>query len=119
VIVQSCSATGRVRRLRAEVAESATEGREAVRMVADTARRLPGVEAFEGQLRGAAVRARDLPIADYDALNVAKVTARLPELSQAELGTVPRTSAGTASARPCWSGSPPCGRMSAGRATTH
>jgi hypothetical protein len=79
---------GRVRRLRAEVAESATEGREAVRMVADTARRLPGVEAFEGRLRGAAVRARDLPIADYDVLNVAKVTARLPELSQAELGTV-------------------------------
>jgi hypothetical protein len=56
--------------------------------VADTARRLPGVEAFEGRLRGAAVRARDLPIADYDALNVAKVTARPPELSQAELGTV-------------------------------
>jgi hypothetical protein len=37
---------GLVRRLRAEVAENATEGREAVRLVADTARRLPGVEAF-------------------------------------------------------------------------
>jgi hypothetical protein len=79
---------GRLRRLRAELAESVQEGREAARMVADTARRVPGVEAIEGRLRRAAVRAQDLPIADYDALNVAKVTARLAELTQAELRTV-------------------------------
>jgi hypothetical protein len=79
---------GRLRRLRAELAESVQGGREAARIVADTARRVPGVEAIEGRLRGAAVRARELPIADYDALNVAKVTARLAELSQAELRTV-------------------------------
>jgi len=81
---------GRVRRLRAELAESVQEGREAARIVADTARRVPGVDALQGRLRGAAVRAPELPIADYDALNVAKVTARLAELSQAELRTVAR-----------------------------
>src|SRR5215207_2126512 len=80
--------------LRAEIATLTANavltraGQEPVYERAGRVRRLPGVEAFEGRLRGAAVRARDLPIADYDALNVAKVTARLPELSQAELGTV-------------------------------
>jgi hypothetical protein len=109
---------GLVRRLRAEVAESATEGREAVRLVADTARRLPGVEAFETRLGAPAVRAEDLPIANDDALNVAKVTARLPELSQPSCARSLLTSAGTASARPCWRGSPPCKRTSPTRAMT-
>lgn len=85
---EAVSEPGRARRLRDEVAESVKESREAARIVGDTARRVPGVEAIQGRIRRPAVRARDLPIADYDALNVAKVTARLAELSQAELRTV-------------------------------
>jgi hypothetical protein len=81
------AARRRARRLREEVAESVQEGREAARVVTDTARRVPGVEALAGRLRRRA-RARDLAIPSYDAHSASQINARLPELSQAQLRAV-------------------------------
>jgi ferritin-like metal-binding protein YciE len=51
-----------------------------------TARKAPGAKRAEGVARGAVAREQDLPIARYDSLNADEVVARLPELSQVELG---------------------------------
>ena len=52
------------------------------------ARRVPGEPQVEGAVRGAAARERDLPIANYDDLPVAKVNARLRRLSEVDLSKV-------------------------------
>lgn len=75
---------GRFGRLRDDIAESVEASREASRRLAAIARQMPGVEAIERRMRRP-MRAQDLPIPGYDALNVAKVTTRLPELTQDEL----------------------------------
>lgn len=63
-----------------------------VRGVADLAveqlRRVPGGADAEGEARGAVSVADDLPIADYDTLNVGEVTAKLSGLSAVDLGKV-------------------------------
>ena len=53
-----------------------------------TARKAPGAARAEGVAKGAVAREQDLPIARYDSLNADEITARLPELSQVELGKV-------------------------------
>ncbi len=55
---------------------------------AKAARRVPGVEAAEGEARGAMAGEDDLPIADYDSLNAGEIVERLPRLSQVELAQV-------------------------------
>ena len=52
------------------------------------ARRVPGELQVEGALRGAAAREQDLPIANYDALPVAKINSRLRRLSAVDLSKV-------------------------------
>jgi len=53
-----------------------------------TARKAPGATRAEGSARGAVAREQDLPITGYDKLNADEILARLPELSQVELGKV-------------------------------
>ena len=53
-----------------------------------TARKAPGASRAAGAAKGAVAREQDLPIARYDSLNADEITARLPQLSQVELGTV-------------------------------
>jgi len=53
--------------------------------IRDTARRIPGVAAFEGAVTGALATEQDLPIAGYDKQSAADVASRLKSLSQREL----------------------------------
>ncbi len=75
--------------------EAAEQAEAAARKVAGTARetakearRVPGVEAAEGEARGAVAGEEDLPIADYDSLKAGEIVERLPRLSQVELAEV-------------------------------
>jgi ferritin-like metal-binding protein YciE len=78
--------------LAGEAAEQAEQaGRKVTGTAKETAkeaRRVPGVEAAEGEARGAVASEDDLPIADYDSLNAGEIVERLPRLSQVELGQV-------------------------------
>jgi hypothetical protein len=49
------------------------------------ARRVPGVEEAEGEVRGTAAREEDLPIRNYDELNANEVNRRLSRLSKRNL----------------------------------
>ena len=51
-------------------------------------RKAPGGARAEGAVRGAVAGQSDLPIARYDALTADEINARLPELTQVELGVV-------------------------------
>lgn len=51
-------------------------------------RRVPGATEAEGEVRGAAAVEEDLPIANYDDLNVREVNERLERLSEPDLGKV-------------------------------
>lgn len=53
-----------------------------------TARKAPGAKRAEGVAKGAVAREQDLPIARYSRLNADEIVARLPELTQVELGIV-------------------------------
>jgi ferritin-like metal-binding protein YciE len=53
-----------------------------------TARKAPGATRAEGTARGVVAREQDLPIAGYKGLTVEEILARLPDLSQVELGKV-------------------------------
>ncbi len=52
------------------------------------ARKAPGVTRVEGEAKGAAASAQDLPIARYDALTAEEIGRRLGELSQVDLVVV-------------------------------
>jgi hypothetical protein len=52
---------------------------------AEQARRVPGVAQVEGEVRGAGAREQDLPIQNYDQLNVSEVIERLQGLSEPDL----------------------------------
>ncbi len=72
-----------------EQAEEAARGvRGTARKTAKEARRVPGVEAAEGEARGAVTGEEDLPIAGYDSLKAGEIVERLPRLSQVELAQV-------------------------------
>jgi hypothetical protein len=55
---------------------------------AEQARRVPGAAAGEGEVKGAVSTAEDLPIPNYDDLNVEEITPRLNGLSDVDLGKV-------------------------------
>ncbi|MDD7918938.1 hypothetical protein [Actinomycetospora callitridis] len=55
---------------------------------ADQARKVPGAETAEGEAKGAVSVEDDLPIKDYDDLNVGDVTVKLEGLSATDLGKV-------------------------------
>jgi ferritin-like metal-binding protein YciE len=52
------------------------------------ARRVPGVARAEGQVKGALASEADLPIAGYGKLTADEILARLPALSQVDLGKI-------------------------------
>jgi ferritin-like metal-binding protein YciE len=52
------------------------------------ARKVPGVAAAEGGVRGVVASEEDLPIADYDSLNAHDAVSRLADLPQRQLATV-------------------------------
>jgi ferritin-like metal-binding protein YciE len=52
------------------------------------ARKVPGVAAAEGQIKGAVASAGDLAIAGYDDLTADEITSKLPGLSQIELAKI-------------------------------
>jgi len=74
--------------LAAEAAEQAEGAGRKVTGAAKQARRVPGVEAVEGEARGMVASEEDLPIADYDSLKAGEIVERLPRLSQVELAEV-------------------------------
>jgi ferritin-like metal-binding protein YciE len=67
---------------------SAARGTTRARRTARQARKVPGVARAEGQVKGAAASASDLPIARYDSLTADEITAKLPGLSQIDLAKV-------------------------------
>jgi ferritin-like metal-binding protein YciE len=82
-------AAGRARRQASTAAERVEDAGEAAAQEAKKqVRKVPGEKALEGQVRGATVRARDLPIADYDRLNAGQVVTRLTDLTQLQLAMV-------------------------------
>jgi ferritin-like metal-binding protein YciE len=82
--------TGRqARRTAKSGAKQATaSAKSGAKRTARQARRAPGATRVEGEARGAAASAQDLPIARYDALNADEVVSRLGELSQLDLVVV-------------------------------
>ena len=74
--------------LAGEAADQAERAARTVTGTAREARRIPGVEAVEGEARGTVASEEDLPIADYDSLRAGEIVDRLPRLSQVELAQV-------------------------------
>jgi ferritin-like metal-binding protein YciE len=72
----------------AAVRDTAKRAEGRARRSARQARKVPGVAQVEGQIKGAAADEGDIPIANYDDLNVDDVTSRLNELSQIDLAKV-------------------------------
>ncbi len=69
-------------------AQQAEGAARKVTSTAKEARRVPGVEAVEGEARGTVASEDDLPLADYDSLKAGEIVERLPRLSQVELAQV-------------------------------
>jgi hypothetical protein len=89
------TATAQVRgaagNLYADADHAQHELRDAVTDLLRRARRVPGATQAEttvGELTAVAAAPEDLPIADYENLNVTQIIERLPALTQAQLATV-------------------------------
>src|SRR4051812_15266135 len=67
---------------------AASRGGARAKRAARQVRKVPGAARAEGTVKGAVASAEDLPIARYDDLSAAEITARLPELSQIDLSKV-------------------------------
>ncbi|MHC1560892.1 hypothetical protein ACR9E3_18185 [Actinomycetospora sp. C-140] len=55
---------------------------------AEQARKVPGVQAAEGEAKGAVSREEELPIKNYDDLNAADAVKKLDGLSATDLGKI-------------------------------
>ncbi|HEV7585838.1 MAG TPA: DUF892 family protein [Solirubrobacteraceae bacterium] len=77
-----------VRDARGAVEDSADTVELQARRAARRTRRVPGVARAEGEVKGMAASAADLPIPDYDKLTAAQILERLPQLSQVDLAKV-------------------------------
>ena len=73
---------------RAATRKTRTAARKTGAKATRTARKAPGATRAEGAAKGAVAREQDLPIGRYDSLNADEIVARLPQLSQVELGKV-------------------------------
>jgi hypothetical protein len=72
-----------------EAARSAGErARETAEAAARQAQRVPGAATAEGEAKGAVASEEQLPIANYDDLNVKDLDKRLTRLSKVDLGKV-------------------------------
>ena len=69
-------------------ADTARKAAGKAKSTARQARKVPGVAAAEGQIKGAVASEQDLPIARYDALSAEEITGRLSGLSQVDLAKI-------------------------------
>jgi ferritin-like metal-binding protein YciE len=69
-------------------ADTVRQAGKATRRTARQARKVPGVAAAEGQIKGVVASENDLAIARYDSLTVDEIIARLTELSQIDLAKI-------------------------------
>ena len=69
-------------------ADTIREAGKATKRNARQARKVPGVAAAEGQIKGVVASENDLAIARYDSLTADEITARLTELSQIDLAKI-------------------------------
>ncbi|TMK24281.1 MAG: DUF892 family protein, partial [Actinobacteria bacterium] len=77
-----------VRDAGAAVKKSADAVELKARRTARQARKVPGVARTEGQVKGVAAAANDLPIPNYGRLTAGEIGERLPELSQIDLAKI-------------------------------
>jgi hypothetical protein len=69
-------------------ADTIREAGKATKRNARQARKVPGVAAAEGQIKGAVASEDDLAIARYDSLTADEIIGRLIELSQVDLAKI-------------------------------
>ena len=81
-------AEGAAERARTTAEGASTEAAERATGAAKQARRVPGVEQAEGEIRGAVASEGDLPIPDYDNLKASDILGRLSGLTQVQLSQV-------------------------------
>jgi uncharacterized protein (DUF433 family) len=86
--VSETGAADAARHAGAAIGESAGTVELQARRSARQARKVPGVARAEGQIKGIAASAEDLPIANYDKLTATEIVERLPEISQVDLAKV-------------------------------
>ena len=77
-----------VREVGATTKQTASRATGKAKRATRQARRVPGVARAEGAAKGAVASEQDLPIPNYDSLNVDEIVAKLPELSQIDLSKV-------------------------------
>lgn len=82
------SRTGAADAARATAKSARSAAKKGGKAARRQARRVPGATQVEGEVRGAAASADDLPIRGYDDLTADEVVRRLGDLSQLELGIV-------------------------------
>jgi hypothetical protein len=70
------------------VDRTAHDAAETVRSAAQQARRIPGLERAEGEIRGALGSASDLAIPNYDSLTAPQIVELLSGLPKAELAKI-------------------------------
>ena len=86
--ISKSGAADAVRGAAEDVAQRAQEARSSAQRTARQARKVGGVSRAEGELKGAVASADDLVIPRYDSLTAEEIVAKLPELSQVEIGKV-------------------------------
>jgi len=77
-----------VRRAANSAHKAASGAADEARGAARQARKVPGVARAEGEIKGAVASEQDLAITGYDDLSAHEITAKLPELSQIDLGKI-------------------------------
>jgi ferritin-like metal-binding protein YciE len=77
-----------VREARDTTTNAARATAAATKRTARKARKVPGVAAAEGQVKGAVAGEDDLAIAHYDGLTAEEITSKLPVLSQIDLAKI-------------------------------
>jgi hypothetical protein len=70
------------------VQRTGERARSAAGVATRQARRVPGNETVEGEVKGAVARSGRLPIANYDKLSAKEIDSRLQRLSKVKLGEV-------------------------------
>ena len=71
-----------------DVKEAARDAGDGAKRASRQARKVPGVARAEGEIKGAIASEEDLAISSYDDLTAEEIVAKLPELSQIDLGKV-------------------------------
>jgi ferritin-like metal-binding protein YciE len=86
--VTTTGAADTIRQAGKATRNAARDTTAATRRTARQARKVPGVAAAEGQIKGVVASENDLAIARYDSLTVDEIIARLTELSQIDLAKI-------------------------------